>query len=168
MARKDALSGSYPGDSSHKHFGVPRSALHILLVPSACTKTGRLAIVPWWAHLCPSFISMWHFHRTCKICTKLASDVCGFFFREEPKYTPPPEIVAFLRAGPPPVYIGFGSIVMDDPAKMTELIISTTRACGVGAIVSRGWSKLGEGREVDDNVIFIGDCPHGKNYIAHM
>ncbi|THC90086.1 hypothetical protein EYZ11_010450 [Aspergillus tanneri] len=37
-------------------------------------------------------------------------DVCGFFFRDPPNYNPPPELDAFLKEGPPPVYIGFGSI----------------------------------------------------------
>lgn len=87
--------------------------------------------------------------------------MCGFFFREPPNYTPPPEINAFLRTGTPPLYIGFGSIVMDDPLKMTDLILSALRICGVRAIISRGWSNLGDNTEVE-NAIFIGDCPHGR------
>ncbi|KAH7223081.1 hypothetical protein BKA60DRAFT_485715 [Fusarium oxysporum] len=86
-------------------------------------------------------------------------DVCGFFFREEPQYTPPDHIAQFLQAGPPPIYIGFGSIVMDDSARMTDLILTAFRRCGVRAIISRGWAKLGEGSS-DENAIFIDDCPH--------
>ncbi|KAF5671692.1 glycosyltransferase family 1 [Fusarium heterosporum] len=87
-------------------------------------------------------------------------DVCGFFFRDEPQYTPPDDIAQFLQAGPPPIYIGFGSIVMDDSARMTDLILEALRRSGARAIISRGWAKLGEGRS-DENAIFIGDCPHG-------
>jgi UDP:flavonoid glycosyltransferase YjiC (YdhE family) len=90
----------------------------------------------------------------------LFADVCGFFFREEPAFTPDPELANFL-GGPAPIYIGFGSIVMEDPDKMTDNIIEAVRQCGVRAIVSRGWSKLGTGKH-DPNVLFIGDCPHGK------
>ncbi|KAF7889829.1 uncharacterized protein EAF02_002244 [Botrytis sinoallii] len=86
-------------------------------------------------------------------------DVCGFFFREETPYTPDRELAEFLKSGPMPIYIGFGSIVMEDAAKMTEIILEATRACGVRAIVSKGWSKLGTNRS-DPNVLFIGDCPH--------
>ncbi|KAI6799431.1 glycosyltransferase family 1 protein [Hortaea werneckii] len=86
-------------------------------------------------------------------------DVCGFFFREEPVYEPSAEIQKFLQAGPPPLYIGFGSIVMDNAGTITDLILDALRACGVRAIISSGWSKLGEGRN-DENAIFIGDCPH--------
>ncbi|KAH7068796.1 hypothetical protein BKA63DRAFT_556209 [Paraphoma chrysanthemicola] len=88
-------------------------------------------------------------------------DVCGFFFRDAPKYTPPEDIDQFLRAGPPPVYIGFGSIVIDDPAKMTSMILEAVRILGVRAIISRGWSNLGEGvPSMSRDVLFIGDCPH--------
>ncbi|KAJ4298054.1 hypothetical protein N0V90_005953 [Kalmusia sp. IMI 367209] len=50
-------------------------------------------------------------------------DVCGFFFRDPPSYDPPAIIDKFLRAGERPVYIGFGSIVIDDPARMTSTIL---------------------------------------------
>jgi UDP:flavonoid glycosyltransferase YjiC (YdhE family) len=88
-------------------------------------------------------------------------DVCGFFFRDPPPYNPPADINKFLQAGPPPIYIGFGSIVVEDPARMTSLILEAVRTCGVRAIISRGWSNLGQGLpEQIDGVLFIGDCPH--------
>ncbi|KAL1628580.1 hypothetical protein SLS56_005812 [Neofusicoccum ribis] len=85
-------------------------------------------------------------------------DVCGFFFREPPQYTPPPELDEFLKAGPPPVYIGFGSIVLDDPAGMTATVLQAVKATGIRAIISKGWSKLGGAHE--GTVHFVGDCPH--------
>jgi UDP:flavonoid glycosyltransferase YjiC (YdhE family) len=88
-------------------------------------------------------------------------DVCGFFFRDEPKYTPPGDIDRFLRDGPPPVYIGFGSIVIEEPAKVTSMILDAVRTLGIRVIISRGWSNLGEGLpSTSKNVLFIGDCPH--------
>ncbi|KAH9208747.1 hypothetical protein DL95DRAFT_527244 [Leptodontidium sp. 2 PMI_412] len=86
-------------------------------------------------------------------------DVCGFFFRETPPYTPPADLAAFLNAGPPPIYIGFGSIVIEDPTAMTDLILEAVASCGVRALISRGWSNLGEGKSQKD-VLFLGDCPH--------
>ncbi|KAJ7678184.1 hypothetical protein DFH06DRAFT_567895 [Mycena polygramma] len=85
-------------------------------------------------------------------------DVCGFFFRDPPSYTPPPELDAFLRAGPPPVYIGFGSIVMDDPDRMINVVLQAVRTAGVRAIVSSGWSKL-DGPP-SPAVFFLKECPH--------
>jgi UDP:flavonoid glycosyltransferase YjiC (YdhE family) len=64
-------------------------------------------------------------------------DVCKFLFREAPNYAPPPDLAAFLAAGQPPVYIGFGSIVIDHPVKMSNLIIEAVQKCGVRAIISR-------------------------------
>ncbi|QMW46761.1 hypothetical protein G4B11_010216 [Aspergillus flavus] len=85
-------------------------------------------------------------------------DVCGFFFRDEPLYTSP-EIQEFINRGSMPVYIGFGSIVMDDPAAMTAMIQGACQELGIRAIVSKGWSKLGQGCN-DPNILFIDDCPH--------
>ncbi|THW22652.1 glycosyltransferase family 1 protein [Aureobasidium pullulans] len=92
-------------------------------------------------------------------CWRSCISVCGFFSREEKPYTPDRELDAFLRAGPRPIYIGFGSIVMENPENMTDLIISAVKACRVRAIVSKGWSKLGAGRS-DKDILFLGDCPH--------
>ncbi|KAF2021850.1 glycosyltransferase family 1 protein [Aaosphaeria arxii CBS 175.79] len=85
-------------------------------------------------------------------------DVCGFFFREPPQYTPPQDLADFLSAGPPPVYIGFGSIVLDDAAAMTKTLVEAVRKVGTRAIISKGWSKLG-GID-DENIFMLGDCPH--------
>ncbi|KAM0323272.1 hypothetical protein ACHAQA_008863 [Verticillium albo-atrum] len=48
----------------------------------------------------------------------------------------------FLVAGPTPVYIGFGSIVLDDPEKVTRTILEAVKAAGARAIVSKGWADL--------------------------
>jgi len=88
------------------------------------------------------------------------TDVCGFFFRDAPKYQPESALEQFLASGPPPIYIGFGSIVIDDPEKLTATILDAVRATGTRAIVSRGWSKLGGDSPGDDQVFFLGDCPH--------
>lgn len=80
-----------------------------------------------------------------------------------PSYTPCPDLDGFLRAGPPPIYIGFGSIVMKDAHEMTRIILDTVRECGVRAIVSEGWSKLGAAVSHHEDVLFIGDCPHGTS-----
>ncbi|KAE8336658.1 hypothetical protein BDV24DRAFT_155031 [Aspergillus arachidicola] len=85
-------------------------------------------------------------------------DVCGFFFRDPPAYEPPAELDAFMRAGPPPVYIGFGSIVLEDVEKTLSILLDAIQETGVRAIISCGWSGL-ERRETP-NVHYIGDCPH--------
>ncbi|RSL48512.1 hypothetical protein CEP54_012866 [Fusarium duplospermum] len=86
------------------------------------------------------------------------TDVCGFFFRDAPQYSPPKDLVRFLEAGPPPVYIGFGSIVLDNPEKMINIILEAVSVTNTRAIISRGWSDLA-GLESED-IYWIGDCPH--------
>ncbi|KAG8920357.1 hypothetical protein FRC02_000954 [Tulasnella sp. 418] len=76
-------------------------------------------------------------------------DVVGFYFLEKPlNYNPPRDLVDFLEAGDPPIYIGFGSIVVEDPEEMTEIIFRAIKLAGVRAIVSAGWGGLG----LKDNV----------------
>ncbi|CAI7644449.1 unnamed protein product [Penicillium bialowiezense] len=88
-------------------------------------------------------------------------DVCGFFFRSLPDYSPPTELDLFLRSGSRPVYIGFGSIVIDDPAAMTDIILQAVKSLGIRAIISRGWSKLGnEQASLDNDIFYLDDCPH--------
>jgi UDP:flavonoid glycosyltransferase YjiC (YdhE family) len=82
--------------------------------------------------------------------------------REEPQYSPPQHLADFLHRGPEPVYIGFGSIVLDDPDRVTRLIKESCQRLGVRVIVSRGWSKLGGSDPSTDEIFYLGDCPHGK------
>lgn len=85
--------------------------------------------------------------------------MCGFFFSDPPSYTPPPDLAEFLQSGPPPVYIGFGSIVVDDPQELINTVLAAVARAGVRAIVSKGWSELAG--PPNPNVFYIGDCPHG-------
>ena len=89
-------------------------------------------------------------------------DVCGFLFRKPPKYSPQPDLDMFLRSGPIPVYIGFGSIVADDPKELTRIVHQAVELLGVRAIISTGWSSLVPQDVVQSNDIFFlqDDCPH--------
>jgi sterol 3beta-glucosyltransferase len=65
----------------------------------------------------------------------------------------------FLNAGPPPVYIGFGSIVVDKPNELTSMIFGAVKRAGVRALVSKGWGEVG-GEEPPEGVFLLGNCPH--------
>ncbi|GIZ42669.1 hypothetical protein CKM354_000592800 [Cercospora kikuchii] len=88
--------------------------------------------------------------------------ISGFFFLDLAKnYTPDPELKAFLDAGPPPVYIGFGSIMLDDPTAMTKLIFEAVAKTGQRALVSKGWGGVGADElGKPDNVYMLGNVPH--------
>ena len=89
-------------------------------------------------------------------------DISGFYFLNlASNYTPTPELADFLAAGPPPVYIGFGSIVVDDPNAMTKMIFEAVKMTGQRALVSKGWGGLGADQiGVPDSVMMLGNCPH--------
>lgn len=48
--------------------------------------------------------------------------------------------------------------MIDDPQRMSAILMETIQATGVRAIISRGWSKL-DGPSLP-NVLYLGDCPH--------
>jgi len=89
-------------------------------------------------------------------------DVCGFqFLSTESTYNPPEELATFLQSGEPPIYIGFGSIVVDNPKKLTKTLFEAVRRTGRRALISKGWSKIGSGEsEIPDNIFLLGSCPH--------
>jgi hypothetical protein len=88
--------------------------------------------------------------------------VAGFYFLKlASTYTPDPELAAFLDAGPPPIYVGFGSIVVDDPNAMTKLIFEAVKKTGQRALISKGWGGLGADElGVPEGVFMVGNVPH--------
>jgi vancomycin aglycone glucosyltransferase len=50
------------------------------------------------------------------------------------------ELEAFLQAGDPPIYFGFGSIRA--PQGLSQVMVQTARALGRRAILLRGWAEL--------------------------
>jgi UDP:flavonoid glycosyltransferase YjiC (YdhE family) len=88
--------------------------------------------------------------------------ISGFLFLTlASNYIPPPELTAFLDSGPPPIYIGFGFIVVEDPDGLTALIMAAIKKTGARALVSQGWGGLGtKNAALPANVFMLGNCPH--------
>ena len=88
-------------------------------------------------------------------------DIAGFVFLDlAASFKPPETLTSFLEAGEPPVYIGFGSIVVDDPDKFTSLIFEAVEKSGVRALVSKGWGGLGDEGNTPDNIYMLENTPH--------
>ncbi|OEL38900.1 Sterol 3-beta-glucosyltransferase UGT80B1 [Dichanthelium oligosanthes] len=88
-------------------------------------------------------------------------DVVGYcFLNLGTKYQPPPELSQWLEQGPKPIYIGFGSMPLDDEKKVTATILDALRETGQRGIISRGWGALGSFSEVPVDVFILEDCPH--------
>jgi len=69
----------------------------------------------------------------------------------------PAELEAFLGAGPPPVYVGFGS--MRAPKDIARVAIEAIRAQGRRALVAHGWADLAPIDDRDD-CFEVGEVNH--------
>ena len=82
-----------------------------------------------------------------------------------------PELVRFLEQGPPPVYVGFGSVIVKNPVEFTRIILEAAGLAGCRVVIGAGWTGLG-GRILPDYVQAVGDTNHATLFplcagIAH-
>jgi sterol 3beta-glucosyltransferase len=86
--------------------------------------------------------------------------VTGYWFLKRPDaWQPSPELVDFLRSGPPPVYIGFGSMTSRRPEQLTALIIQALQSTGQRGLLLGGWSKLGSAA-LPKTILPLESVPH--------
>jgi UDP:flavonoid glycosyltransferase YjiC (YdhE family) len=71
----------------------------------------------------------------------------------------PSDVAAFLDAGPPPVYVGFGSMSDDDPDRTTRMVVDAVSALGRRALISHGGAGLARMRLPAD-FLAVGDVDH--------
>ncbi|XVQ10810.1 glycosyltransferase [Spirillospora sp. CA-255316] len=79
----------------------------------------------------------------------------GYWFLDEPGWEPPPALADFLASGPPPVYVGFGSMRPEDPEATDRAIRSALRTAKVRGIVQGPDPDTS-----DDDVLAVRDVPH--------
>ncbi|GAA2612119.1 glycosyltransferase [Actinomadura fulvescens] len=84
--------------------------------------------------------------------------VTGYWWPYVPSGTDLPDALRrFLDAGPPPVFVGFGSMPLADSAKLGSLAAGALRRAGLRGVIQRGWAGLScHGNDV----ITIADTPH--------
>ncbi|WP_030442992.1 glycosyltransferase [Actinoplanes subtropicus] len=84
--------------------------------------------------------------------------VTGFWWpAADPGWQPPAALTAFLADGPPPVYVGFGSMAPGQGARLGSIVADAVRRAGLRAVVQAGWSGLAAG---GPHVLSIGEAPH--------
>lgn len=67
----------------------------------------------------------------------------GYWFLESgDSWQPPPDLLSFLGEGPPPVYIGFGSVVTEQANHLPEVVLSALKETGQRGILASGWGGL--------------------------
>ncbi|KAG6661119.1 sterol 3-beta-glucosyltransferase UGT80A2-like isoform X2 [Carya illinoinensis] len=88
-------------------------------------------------------------------------DVVGFCFLDlSSNYEPPEPLVKWLEAGEKPVYIGFGSLPVQEPEKMTQIIVKALEMTGQRGIINKGWGGLGNLAEPKDSIYLLDNIPH--------
>jgi sterol 3beta-glucosyltransferase len=86
--------------------------------------------------------------------------VTGYWFLDPPaSWTPPADLVDFLRAGAAPVYIGFGSMGSRDPEAAARLALRALELSGQRGIIASGWGGMSQ-TDLPDSVYMIQSAPH--------
>jgi sterol 3beta-glucosyltransferase len=71
--------------------------------------------------------------------------ITGYWFLDDPEpFQPPVDLVDFIAAGDPPLYIGFGSIADRHPQKTIQVAIDAVVQSGQRAVLEAGWAEMGE------------------------
>lgn len=76
-----------------------------------------------------------------------SASITGYWFLPQKTavgstWVPPKALAAFLEAGEPPIYFGFGSMAGSDPSKVTSSIMGAVEKAGVRAVISTGWGGI--------------------------
>ncbi|KAG5095751.1 hypothetical protein JHK84_051339 [Glycine max] len=88
-------------------------------------------------------------------------DVVGFCFLDlASNYVPPKSLVDWLEEGEKPIYVGFGSLPLQQPEKMTQIIIHALEETGQRGVINKGWGGLGSLAEQNKSVYLLDNCPH--------
>jgi UDP:flavonoid glycosyltransferase YjiC (YdhE family) len=87
----------------------------------------------------------------------VAAQVTGYWWPADPPgWRPPAELVDFLDAGPPPVFIGFGSMTPSHE-RLHDVVAAAVARVGARAVVQSGWAELAS---AGGDTLVIDDVPH--------
>ena len=85
--------------------------------------------------------------------------VTGYWFLDPAgDWTPPAALLAFLQAGPPPVYVGFGSMSSRKPEETAGLILRALARAKQRAVILSGWGGL-HAADVPESVFMVDSVP---------
>ena len=83
----------------------------------------------------------------------------GYWFTDHGDWTPPDDLAAFLEAGAPPVYVGFGSMAGRSPGRLAKAVIEALTRSGMRGIIATGWGGL-KPADLPDTIHKIEGAPH--------
>ncbi len=84
----------------------------------------------------------------------------GYWFLDAKEdWTPPSELTDFLEAGPPPIYVGFGSMSGRDPQRLSLAFVEALQRGGHRGILATGWGGL-DAVDLPNTILRIDEAPH--------
>jgi len=87
--------------------------------------------------------------------------VTGYWFLDPPPtWQPPDGLTRFIRDGPPPVSIGFGSMASRDPQASLQLAVQALAASGKRGVLLSGWASIGHDSPLPRHVFAADSIPH--------
>ncbi|MGQ9552632.1 MAG: glycosyltransferase [Anaerolineae bacterium] len=85
--------------------------------------------------------------------------VTGYWFLDAADdWAPPPALIEFLEAGPPPVYVGFGSMSNRKPEETADLVLAALARAQQRGVVLSGWSGL-QKADLPNSVVMVDSIP---------
>ncbi|WP_342588833.1 glycosyltransferase [Neorhizobium tomejilense] len=87
--------------------------------------------------------------------------VTGYWFLDSPDWRPDEALESFLRAGPAPVYFGFGSMPGIEPAAMTGMILEALEMTGKRGLLAGGGGAIGK-VDASARAFFLSSAPHDR------
>lgn len=86
--------------------------------------------------------------------------VTGYWFLDRPAgWQPTAELVDFIEAGPPPVYVGFGSMNNREAEVMARTVVDALAMAKQRAVIATGWGSLGDAA-LPETVFKVDAVPH--------
>ena len=171
-----------PGTPTWLHWGRPFNRLDFLIYEQVVQLAFRRTFKAWrqmlklpplpWAGIFE------HFHRrqipalyaySPRVVPKPAdwpqqSVVTGYWFLERSVgWQPPSALTNFLADGPPPVYIGFGSMSGHRSQELVTIAIDALKQTGPRGLLARGWGGLATrvvNQHLADDVFVVDAAPH--------
>lgn len=85
--------------------------------------------------------------------------VTGYWWLPSTYWQPPRDLQTFLNSGPAPIYVGFGSMTLQDPERLTRIVLRSARESGQRVILATGWGGLAA-TELPDYAYILHSAPH--------
>ena len=89
------------------------------------------------------------------------SEITGYWFLDDEEWLPSPSLQGFLQAGPPPVYVGFGSMPLAGPVRTTAMVVEALAMAGQRGILASGWSGLAAA-PLAEHAYMLDAAPHDR------